>query len=69
MQHSNLAAKGQMKAGGHSYPLCEKIVSALRNRSEKFQIQTIHVLGRNTRWDSEGIAYPIFHGFVVSLNF
>lgn len=69
MQHTHLAAEGLTKSEGHSYPLCEKIVNALRNRSEKFQIQTLHVLGRNTRWDSEGIACPIFHGFVVSLSF
>lgn len=68
MQHTYLAAKGRTKSEGYSYPLCAKIVDALRNRSEKFQIQTLHVLGHNTRRDSEGIAYPIFHGFVVETS-
>ncbi|KAH6826978.1 protein N-terminal asparagine amidohydrolase family protein [Perilla frutescens var. hirtella] len=67
-QHSYVAAKGRTKSEGYSYPLCAKIVDALRNRSEKFQIQTLHVLGHNTKWDSEGIAYPIFHGFVVETS-
>lgn len=68
MQHTYLAAKGRTKSEGYSYPLCAKIIDALRNRSEKFQIQTLHVLGHNTRRDSEGIAYPIFHGFVVETS-
>lgn len=69
MQQSYLDAKRRIKSEGYSYPLCAKIVDALRNRSEKFQIQTLHVLGHNTKWDSEGIGYPIFHGFVVSLSY
>ncbi|KAK6162865.1 hypothetical protein DH2020_002706 [Rehmannia glutinosa] len=67
-QHSYLAMKSQTKLEGYSYPLCAKIIETLRNRSEKFQIQTLHVLGRNTKWDSEGIAYPIFHGFVMETS-
>ncbi|KAK6162913.1 hypothetical protein DH2020_002754 [Rehmannia glutinosa] len=68
VQHSYLAMKSQTKLEGYSYPLCAKIIETLRNRSEKFQIQTLHVLGRNTKWDSEGIAYPIFHGFVMETS-
>ncbi|XP_047940109.1 protein N-terminal asparagine amidohydrolase-like isoform X2 [Salvia hispanica] len=67
-QQSYLDAKRRIKSEGYSYPLCAKIVDALRNRSEKFQIQTLHVLGHNTKWDSEGIGYPIFHGFVVETS-
>ncbi|KDO46063.1 hypothetical protein CISIN_1g019099mg [Citrus sinensis] len=33
--------------------------------SEKFHVQTLHVLGHNTKRDSQGNAYPIFHGFLV----
>ncbi|KAG6420229.1 hypothetical protein SASPL_116750 [Salvia splendens] len=67
-QQSYLDAKRRIKSEGYSYPLCAKIVDALRNRSEKFHIQTLHVLGHNTKWDSEGIGYPIFHGFVMETS-
>lgn len=67
-QNSDLAMESGTELGGYSYPLCAKIIETLRNRSEKFQIQTLHVLGHNTKWDSEGIAYPIFHGFVVDTS-
>ncbi|KAK4414412.1 protein N-terminal asparagine amidohydrolase [Sesamum alatum] len=66
-QHPYLAIRSR-KMEGYSYPLCVKIIETLRNRSEKFQIQTLHVLGHNTKWDSEGIAYPIFHGFVMETS-
>ncbi|CAA0808883.1 protein N-terminal asparagine amidohydrolase family protein [Striga hermonthica] len=59
------AMKTKTKMEGYSRPLCVKIIETLRKRSEKFQIQILHVLGRNTKWDSEGIAKPIFHGIVV----
>ncbi|KZV54038.1 protein N-terminal asparagine amidohydrolase-like [Dorcoceras hygrometricum] len=36
--------------------------------SEKFEIRTLHVLAHDTRWDPGGIAYPLFHGFVVETN-
>ncbi|KAI3444946.1 hypothetical protein Pfo_001611 [Paulownia fortunei] len=68
LDHSYLAVKSRTKLEGYSHPLCAKIIETLRNRSEKFQIQTLHVLGHNTKWDSEGIAYPIFHGFVVETS-
>ncbi|KAG8391319.1 hypothetical protein BUALT_Bualt01G0175500 [Buddleja alternifolia] len=68
-QHSYLDIKStHAKLEGYSYPLCAKIIDTLRNRSEKFQIRTLHVLGHNTKWDSDGIAYPIFHGFVVETS-
>ncbi|KAL6493894.1 hypothetical protein OROGR_031803 [Orobanche gracilis] len=63
-QHSYPAIKSRTKMEGYSYPLCAKIIETLRNRSEKFRIQTFHVLGHNTKWDCEGIGYPVFHGFV-----
>ncbi|EPS64222.1 hypothetical protein M569_10559, partial [Genlisea aurea] len=50
---------------GYSYPLCGKIVEALRNRGEMFDIRTFHVLERNTRRDSDGLGYPVFHGFAM----
>lgn len=66
--YSDHSTKSRTKLEGCSYPLCAKIIESLSNRSEKFDIQTLHVLGHNTRWDTEGIAYPIFHGFVVETN-
>ncbi|XP_051143848.1 protein N-terminal asparagine amidohydrolase isoform X2 [Andrographis paniculata] len=66
-QHSN-HRKIQTELEGYSYPLCAKIVESLRNRSEKFQIGTLHILWHNTKWDSKGIASPIFHGFVVETS-
>ncbi|KAK3010859.1 hypothetical protein RJ639_012965 [Escallonia herrerae] len=50
---------------GYSLPLCTKIIETLEERGENFHIQTLHVLGHNTRWDSEGNAYPIFTGLLV----
>lgn len=50
---------------GYSLPLCTKLVDTLQRRREKFHIQTLHVLGHNTKRDSQGNAYPIFHGFLV----
>ncbi|KAK4411017.1 protein N-terminal asparagine amidohydrolase [Sesamum angolense] len=44
------------------------VMHLIYQRKEKFQIQTLHVLGHNTKWDSEGIAYPIFHGFVMETS-
>ncbi|KAH9774678.1 protein N-terminal asparagine amidohydrolase [Citrus sinensis] len=42
-----------------------KLVDTLQRRQEKFHVQTLHVLGHNTKRDSQGNAYPIFHGFLV----
>lgn len=56
-----------MKYEGYSFPLCDKIVETLEKSNRKFEIQTLHILGNNTRQDSEGNAYPIFSGFVVSI--
>ncbi|KAL7158192.1 hypothetical protein ABFS83_02G125500 [Erythranthe nasuta] len=67
-QHPNLAPKNRKKLEGYSYPLCTKIIETLRIRSEKFQIRTLHVLGQNTKFDTEGFACPIFHGFVVDTS-
>ncbi|KAI5679600.1 hypothetical protein M9H77_00827 [Catharanthus roseus] len=55
----------RMKYEGYSFPLCDKIVETLEKSNRKFEIQTLHILGNNTRQDSEGNAYPIFSGFVV----
>ncbi|XP_075476466.1 protein N-terminal asparagine amidohydrolase isoform X1 [Primulina tabacum] len=67
-QYSDHSTKSRTKLEGYSYPLCTKIIESLSNRNEKFDIRTLHVLDHNTRWDSEGIAYPIFQGFVVETN-
>lgn len=69
VQNANLANRSSAKLDGYSYSLCAKIIETLRDRNEKFQIHTLHVLQHNTRWDPDGTALPIFSGFVVSFNF
>ncbi|WCJ19012.1 protein N-terminal asparagine amidohydrolase family protein [Euphorbia peplus] len=53
------------KMDDYSYPLCTKIIETLSKRLETFHIQTLHVLGHNTKRDSEGNACPLFNGFMV----
>ncbi|GJU36975.1 protein N-terminal asparagine amidohydrolase [Tanacetum coccineum] len=53
---------------GYSTPLCIKIVEKLAESKLKFQIQNFQVLKHNTRWDSDGNAYPIFHGLLVETS-
>ncbi|KAK7243511.1 hypothetical protein RIF29_38310 [Crotalaria pallida] len=67
LQHDNGSTVGesQVDLDGYSFPLCIKIVQTLSARVEKFHIQTICVLGHNTRRDTEGNAFPFFNGFVV----
>ncbi|KAF3673966.1 hypothetical protein FXO37_06674 [Capsicum annuum] len=64
-EHVNGITKSHGKLEGYSFPLCEKIVDSLAKSNMKFQIHTLHVLGHNTRRDSEGNAYPIFTGFLL----
>lgn len=58
----------QAKGDGYSFPLCTKIIENLRKRKEKFHIQTLFVLGHNTKRDSQGNAYPVFNGFLVKTS-
>ena len=69
MQHANGTAISECYSDmdGYSLPLCRKLVDTLQRRQEKFHVQTLHVLGHNTKRDSQGNAYPIFHGFLVSM--
>ncbi|KAI4379182.1 hypothetical protein MLD38_005511 [Melastoma candidum] len=53
---------------GYSLPLCAKIVECLQRRGENFYIQTLFVLKHNTRMDSEGQTFPIFHGCLVEIS-
>ncbi|XP_034704638.1 protein N-terminal asparagine amidohydrolase-like isoform X2 [Vitis riparia] len=53
---------------GYSLPLCIKIIDALWRSRENFHIQTLCVLGHNTRRDSEGNGYPIFNGFLAETS-
>ncbi|KAI8545722.1 hypothetical protein RHMOL_Rhmol07G0060500 [Rhododendron molle] len=55
------------KMEGYSFPLCVKIVEALQRSRERFHLNTFHVLWHNTRWDSQGNACPVFHGFLLLL--
>jgi protein N-terminal asparagine amidohydrolase len=58
-------ANGGKEKDGYSFSLCAKIVETLLKRPEKFHIQTLFVLGRNTQLDFERHARPIFTGFLV----
>lgn len=71
MQHANgiSTSESYTELDGYSTPLCAKLVETLQRRNEKFHIQTLFVLGHNTKRDSQGHAYPIFHGFLVSMRF
>ncbi|CAL5394106.1 unnamed protein product [Camellia sinensis] len=53
-------AERKAKLEGYSFPLCAKIAETLQKSRGKFHLQTLHVLGHNTRWDSKGNACPIF---------
>ncbi|CAA7397983.1 unnamed protein product [Spirodela intermedia] len=56
------------KEVGHSFPLCSKIIEALKSRSEQFHIKTLCVLGHNTKRDSHGNSFPIISGFLVDTS-
>ncbi|XP_074325320.1 protein N-terminal asparagine amidohydrolase isoform X1 [Apium graveolens] len=66
-QSTNHGTKSKKRANldGYSFSLCHKIIQTLEKSSINFHIQLLHVLDHNTRWDSQGNAYPIFHGFLV----
>ncbi|KAK7841958.1 hypothetical protein CFP56_014672 [Quercus suber] len=66
--YSSTRSESQEHLDGHSFPLCAKIVEALFTRPDNFHVQTLFVLGHNTRRDSEGNAYRIFHGLVVETS-
>lgn len=71
VQSTNLGTKSKKRTNldGYSFPLCQKIIKTLEKSSINFHVQLLHVLDHNTRRDSQGNAYPIFHGFLVSLMF
>lgn len=62
---NSTGSESNSKTDGHSFPLCAKIIDAMRKSPAKFHIQTLFVLGHNTRRDLEGNALPIFTGFMV----
>ncbi|XP_016513918.1 protein N-terminal asparagine amidohydrolase isoform X2 [Nicotiana tabacum] len=64
-KHVNGITEGHAELEGYSFPLCKKILESLAKSNMKFQIHTLHVLGHNTRRDSEGNSYPIFSGLLV----
>lgn len=53
---------------GYSLPLCSKIIKSLHNRKEKFHLQTLCVLGHNTKVNSQGIPLPVITGFLVETS-
>ncbi|XP_059649054.1 protein N-terminal asparagine amidohydrolase isoform X2 [Cornus florida] len=69
-QHADIGTRSEShsKLDRHSFRLCMKIVEILQRRREKFHIQTLHVLGHNTGWNSEGNAVPVFNGFLVETS-
>lgn len=71
MQHAkgSSISEGNVRVDGYSFPLCRKIVETMQKRKENFHVQTFCVLGHNTKKDSQGNAYPIFSGFLVSSSF
>ena len=62
-------SEGNVRLDGYSFPLCRKIVETMQKRQENFHVRTLCVLGHNTKNDSQGNAYPIFNGFLVSSSF
>ncbi|KAK6240268.1 hypothetical protein QUC31_005737 [Theobroma cacao] len=60
--------EGNARMDGFSFPLCTKMVETLQKRQENFHVQTLCVLGHNTKTDSQGNAYPIFSGFLVECS-
>ncbi|XP_065872151.1 protein N-terminal asparagine amidohydrolase isoform X2 [Euphorbia lathyris] len=62
---TNRSRRSHEKLDGYSYPLCTKIIETLSRRQETFHIQTLLILGHNTKRDSEGNACPIFSGFMI----
>ncbi|XP_024021041.1 protein N-terminal asparagine amidohydrolase isoform X2 [Morus notabilis] len=65
---SSSSSESDVRLNGYSLPLCTKIIKSLRKRTEKFHLQTLFVLARNTWRDSEENAHPIFSGFVVETS-
>ncbi|XP_021686642.1 protein N-terminal asparagine amidohydrolase isoform X2 [Hevea brasiliensis] len=61
-------SESHAKSDGYSFPLCKKMIETMEKRREKFHIQTLFVLGHNTKRDSQGNAYPIFNGFLVETS-
>ena len=66
MQNAN-GGGDYAKREGYSFPLCCKLVESLQKRREKFHIQTLFILGHNTKLDAQGNTCPNFNGFLVSL--
>ncbi|XP_010506366.1 PREDICTED: protein N-terminal asparagine amidohydrolase [Camelina sativa] len=56
------------KPEGYSYPLCCKLVDTFQKRRENFHIQTLFILGHNTKLDAQGNTCPIFNGCLVNTS-
>ncbi|CAN6994884.1 hypothetical protein IGI04_017634 [Brassica rapa subsp. trilocularis] len=56
------------KPEGYSFPLCCKLVETLQKRRENFHIQTLFILGHNTKLDAQGNTCPIFNGCLVNTS-
>lgn len=66
--NDNDESKSYSEMEGYSFALCMKIVETLAESKVKFQIQNFQVLKHNTRWGSDGNAYPIFHGLLMETS-
>ncbi|KAG7570435.1 Protein N-terminal asparagine amidohydrolase [Arabidopsis thaliana x Arabidopsis arenosa] len=56
------------KPEGYSFPLCCKLVETLQKRREYFHIQTLFILGHNTKLDAQANTCPIFNGCLVNTS-
>ncbi|RAL39344.1 hypothetical protein DM860_002877 [Cuscuta australis] len=53
------------KFSGLSFFICLKIIEVLCKSTRRFNIQTLHILNRNTIYDQDGNASAKFNGFLV----
>ncbi|ESQ39070.1 hypothetical protein EUTSA_v10001527mg [Eutrema salsugineum] len=53
---------------GYSFPLCCKLVETLQKRRENFHIQTLFILGHNTKLDAQANTCPIFNGCLMNTS-
>ncbi|CAH2058022.1 unnamed protein product, partial [Thlaspi arvense] len=56
------------KPEGYSFPLCCKLVETLQKRRENFHLQTLFILGHNTKLDAQANTCPIFNGCLVDTS-
>ncbi|KAJ0988128.1 hypothetical protein J5N97_006484 [Dioscorea zingiberensis] len=63
-----IGSEGHKHPDGYSLPLCSKILEVLHCRPEIFHVQTLCVLGHNTKRDENGNPLPIISGFLLDTS-